>query len=328
MGKYNIMELFSEIYSAYYRAVSKILSCRNLTSKDIAKIISENAFSESSLYIMPKIKDEWKLVSEKNGIYNSRLKKNPSVPFTLLEKRWLKSVLSDPKAVLFIDRDIILRLNDYLKDIKPLFSYDNFLFFDRFSDGDDFSNPNYIRFFRIIHRSLKDRKVLNITFVSSKGKRINHDFLPVKFEYSPKNDKFRLYAQKISGEIPEKVNIINISRITDIRNTEKSFLPNTDTENILLSERCSEPVCVEVSSERNGIERFMTEFAGYEKITEFSKEEEKCTASIWYNKTDETELLIRLLSFGTVLKIKSPEYFRNLARERIKKQCSFFSENH
>ncbi|MGN0676719.1 MAG: WYL domain-containing protein, partial [Ruminococcus sp.] len=84
------MELFSEIYSAYYNAVSKILSLKNLSKKDMIKIINEKAFSESSLYIMPRICDEWKLVSEKNGIYNSRLKNIPSIPLTAIQKTWIK----------------------------------------------------------------------------------------------------------------------------------------------------------------------------------------------------------------------------------------------
>lgn len=320
------MELFSEIYSAYYNAVSKIISAKNLLKKDMIKIIDKNTSSESSLYIMSRIKDEWLLVSESDGIYNSRLKNTPSMPLTLLEKRWIKSIISDSRARLFLDEESISRLSDCLKDVKPLFNHDSFLFFDRFSDGDDFSNPDYIRFFRIIHKAIINHEILNISFISSKNNRISHNFLPVKFEYSPKNNKFRVQALIISGGKIKDTGIINISRITDIRNTGK--YSEIKTDNINKSLRCSEPVKVEVSSERNGVERFMMEFAGYEKITEFNEQTRICSASIWYNKTDETELLIRLLSFGTVLEIKSPEYFRNLARERIEKQCSFFTENY
>lgn len=314
------MELFSEIYSAYYNAVSKILSFKNLSKKDMIKIINENAFSESSLYIIPRICDEWKLVSENNGIYNSRLKNIPSVPLTEIQKRWLKSVISDARAVLFIDDDIILHLSERLRDVKPLFSQKNFLFFDRFSDGDDFSNPDYIKFFRIIKNAIAEKKILEISFTSSRNNRIVHQFLPLKLEYSPKNDKFRVLSAIVSKGNPKEHFVINISRITDIKDTGK-FFEKTVPE---VSEcRCS--VCVEVSSERNGVERFMLEFAGYEKVTEFNEESGKCSAEIWYRKADETELLIRLLSFGTVLEIKSPEYFRSLARERIEKQCDFFT---
>ena len=315
------MELFSEIYSAYYNAVSKILSCRNLSKKDMIKIINEKAFSESSLYIMPRICDEWKLVSENNGIYNSRLKNIPSMPLTAIQKRWIKTVISDKRARLFIDDDIISRLSESLKDVKPLFSTKNFLFFDMFSDGDDFTNPDYIRFFRIIKNAVSEKKILEISFTSSRKNNITHKFLPLKLEYSPKNDKFRVLSAVVSKGIIKENFVINISRITDIKDTGKFFEKAVPEDS-----DCCDSVCVEVSSERNGVERFMLEFAGYEKVTEFNEESGKCTAEIWYSKSDETELLIRLLSFGRVLEIKSPEYFRNLARERIEKQCDFLQK--
>ena len=312
------MELFSEIYSAYYNAVTEILSEQNLSKKDIISIINRNAFSESSLYIVPAICGEWELLSENNGIYNSKLKNTPSMPLTETEKQWLKAVISDSRSSLFIDDDTKLHISEMLKNTEPLFNQEDFLFFDRFSDGDDFSNPDYIEFFRILKKSIPEKRILEISFTSSKNKKICHRFLPLKLEYSPKNDKFRLICFMISEGKAFKQYIINLSRITAIKDTGKIFNGN-------IPEICgnTESVCVEVSSERNGIERFMLEFAGYEKITEFNEENGKCTAEIWYSKADETELLIRLLSFGTVLEIKSPEYFRNLARERIKNQCDF-----
>lgn len=314
------MEIFSEIYSAYYNAVSEILSKKNLLKKDIEKIIKDNAFSESILYIMPQIKDVWNLLTENNKIYNSVLNNIPEMPLTILQKRWIKSVIMDSKARLFLEDDTISRLTDNLQDVKPLFLQNDFFFFDRFSDGDDYKNPDYISFFKIIHNAIKNKSILNITFNSSKGRKISHNFLPLKFEYSPKNNKFRVYTVNIINGKVNRTGIINISRIIDIKNTGKIYSEEIDIKKMILARRCQQPVCVEISSERNGIERFMMEFAGYEKRTEYNETTKKCNAYIWYNLFDETELLIRLLSFGPVLEIKSPEYFRNLAIERIKKQ--------
>ncbi|MGE5629050.1 MAG: WYL domain-containing protein, partial [Solirubrobacterales bacterium] len=38
---------------------------------------------------------------------------------------------------------------------------------------------------------------------------------------------------------------------------------------------------------------------------------------------DETELLIRILSFGPVIKVLAPEKFLNLIKERVMKQTKF-----
>ncbi|HAP78792.1 MAG TPA: WYL domain-containing protein, partial [Ruminococcus sp.] len=121
------MELFSEIYSAYYNAVTEILSEQNLSKKDIISIINRNAFSESSLYIVPAICGEWELLSENNGIYNSKLKNTPSMPLTETEKQWLKAVISDSRSSLFIDDDTKLHISEMLKNTEPLFNQEDFL---------------------------------------------------------------------------------------------------------------------------------------------------------------------------------------------------------
>lgn len=42
--------------------------------------------------------------------------------------------------------------------------------------------------------------------------------------------------------------------------------------------------------------------------------------TVWYDKDDETELLIRILSFGPMIRVIEPESFVELVRERIAKQ--------
>ena len=51
--------IFSELYSAYYNTVARIITAafdKNTTEKDLDRIVSENAFSESVLTIMPSLK--------------------------------------------------------------------------------------------------------------------------------------------------------------------------------------------------------------------------------------------------------------------------------
>ena len=47
--------IFSELYSAYYNTVARIITAafdKNTTEKDLDRIVSENAFSESVLTII------------------------------------------------------------------------------------------------------------------------------------------------------------------------------------------------------------------------------------------------------------------------------------
>ena len=51
----------------------------------------------------------------------------------------------------------------------------------------------------------------------------------------------------------------------------------------------------------------MLHFANYEKRTEYDEERGKWICSICYDKEDEPELLIDVLSFGPVVRVLGPE---------------------
>ena len=58
--------IFSELYSAYYRTVSEILRAiieGEHSEKDLQKIVSDHAFGESVLAILPALKSgRWQLL--------------------------------------------------------------------------------------------------------------------------------------------------------------------------------------------------------------------------------------------------------------------------
>ena len=78
-------------------------------------------------------------------------------------------------------------------------------------------------------------------------------------------------------------------------------------------------VTLKVYDKRNTLERSMLHFAHFEKQVE-KLDEETYMVHIKYDKDDETELVIRALSFGPTVEVIEPEAFRNLIIERLKKQ--------
>ena len=108
--------IFSELYSAYYNAVARILreACAHPLSKaELRKIAAREAFGESLLNIEPAILDgRWQLL---NADGTTPLRHAPTMPMTLLQKRWLKAVSLDPRIRLFADTDF----GD--PDVEPLF---------------------------------------------------------------------------------------------------------------------------------------------------------------------------------------------------------------
>ena len=325
------MNIFSEIYGAYYLAVSKILSRSALTESEAMRIIKKNAFADSILFLPHKILpqqdgSDWKLLKKSDGLFLSSVGSPPANILTMLQKCWLKAKLSDPKIKLFLSDTSLQLLEKKLEGVNPLYRHEHFRYTDVFSDGDQFSDENYIKNFRSVLNAVKRHEVILIKFVSGNGNTINKKYLPLKLQYSPKNDKFRVFCFCVSGERLRSASVINVSRIKSTEGTGIIWKEPVSMDYYFKALKCREPVTVYVSDERNGIERFFMEFAPYEKHVEFDSENKSCTVKIWYDSIDETELLIRLLSFGPVIEILSPSSFREKARERVEKQYKLISQ--
>lgn len=326
------MEIFSEIYGVYYKIVEEILQRAPVDRTDIQHMVADSGFAESILHLIPKLLDEraWPLLHEADGKWHSRLRHTPAVPVTLLEKRWLKAILQDPRARLFLPDNEIIRLNDLFSEITPLFELSSFNYFDKYLDGDDYLNEEYISHFRQVIAALHNHSILKINFRSGlRGKEPRThqgDYLPMTLEYSEKDDKFRAYCLKIHNNKPVTCAIINLGRIVSTTESTEKFSGLYDLDAWFKRNKCSEPVVVEVSTERNAVERFLVEFSSYEKQSSFDDDTSICTVNIWYPKMDETEVLIRILSFGPVVKVIGPSRFVDQIRHRICAQNKLLNE--
>ena len=76
---------------------------------------------------------------------------------------------------------------------------------------------------------------------------------------------------------------------------------------------------LELTDERNALERVMLHFSHLDKETERIGDN-RYRITLHYEQEDETELLIRVLSFGPVLKVVFPEDFIKKLCERLEKQ--------
>ncbi len=298
---------FNEIYGAYYNAVSKILAKaveKTVTPKDIRKIVEESAFGESSINIENSLFNEkWQLVT-KNG--DTPLENKPSLPLTTLEKRWLKAISLDPRVKLF-DEDF----SDF-GDVEPLFTPDDICVFDKYADGDPYEDEKYINNFRLMLDAINRQYPVKLTTKNNKGEEKYIVFLPQYMEYSEKDDKFR-----VVGSGGRWATVVNMGRIIWCHPYVKPYTPNTNTK----MDRDKETVVFQLTDERNALERALMHFAHFEKQAE-KMADNRYKITVTYDKDDETELLIRVLSFGPMIKVTSPDSFINLIKERLIKQKS------
>jgi len=298
--------LFSEVYGRYYQVVSSILSEAvrgELTEQKIRKIVEEKAFSESGLVIPQALKEgTWPLLTKN---METPLQHEPVMPMTLLEKCWMKTLLKDPRVQLFGVSET------GLEDVEPLYPSDAVVYFDRYGDGDDFNDEGYKERFGTILQALREKRKLEITYQSQGKKASVWNCIPRSLEYSSKDDKFRLYVAS------KGIAALNLSRIVDVKLLEQ-YSAGEDVTLVLKKEK----LVLEVKDERNALERVMLHFSHFEKET-IRLEEKKYQLTLWYEKEDKAELLIRVLSFGPMIRVMEPDSFISLVRERLQKQMRF-----
>lgn len=296
--------IFSELYSAYYNTVAgligKILD-GSADNASIQKIIQENAFGESFLHILPAIRGEkWQVITKD---YRTPIRHIPTMPLTLLQKRWLKAVLLDERMKLFDFRV------EGLDDVEPLFTKEDYCVYDRYADGDDYQDEGYIARFKTILYATHNRLPVKAEMINRKGNKVYTKFIPQGIEYSEKDDKFRV----LTGGC-RYIATINLARLTkcELYDGKKEIKPTR-------RETSRSFVTLVVKDERNALERAMLHFAHFEKRAE-KLDDKNYKVTIEYDCDDEPEMVIRVLSFGPLAKVVEPTEFRESVVNKLKKQ--------
>lgn len=321
-------ELFSEIYGSYYQLMSGLLKKKKLTREQVSRFVSCHGLSESTLEFLPKFLDgrSWPLFTCQGQTYTSKLTDVPELPLTKLEAAWLKAVLPDPRAGLFMSDAELAVLQDKLAGTEPLYRDGDLLYFDRYLDGDDYRSPVYRQHFSQLLAALQKGQLLHLSFISGKGRLQSGDYLPLKLEYSDKNDKFRCYCLQIRrGRSCKKV-LINLSRLQNLAPSQETFRRPVDEERYFSGVLVSDPLVVQVTKERNALERFMIEFSTYQKTAVFDEDSGTCKVRVYYPQDDETEVLIKVLGYGPVVKVLNPPRFVELLRQRLRRQKNLTKE--
>ncbi len=314
------LNIFSEIYGCYFNVVEKIIKqAKNcVTKNEIETLIQTEAFYDSALHLIPKIfSNEWPFLEQKedNKFYSKENLILLIRPLTTLEKSWIKSILLDKRILLFISKDDVTILNTLLEDVLPLFIPDDFYIFDKANDGDPFDNENYITNFKTILKAINEKQVLKVNY-NNEEKVI----FPYKITFSNRDDKFRLLCILLKNNETYETLTLNLNRIIlcEITNTILPIAFNVKSH--IKNKLHNEPITLSISKKRSALERFMLQFASWEKETEYDEETENYICKLYYEKDAETEILIRVLSFGPVIKVLGHDKFLAQVKERVLNQ--------
>ncbi|MDE6025656.1 MAG: WYL domain-containing protein [Lachnospiraceae bacterium] len=315
------MTLFSDTYNCYYQIMKALLQNQApITMEELRSKINGAAYEESLFYIIPKIASgEWDLFNKNGNHYISKLSDSFYVPLTSLQMSYIKALLLDYRIMLFFDDEQLSRLQALLKDVAPLWYPDDFYYYDRFSDHDNYEDATYQSCFKTLISSINSHNYVDISYESTNGNRVHHHYLPCRLEYSIKNDKFRLLAVSISGNKKQRIETLNVGRMKNVTLLEKSADDMPDFNMLIRQLYYKEPVTLVIRNERNALERAMLQFANYKKnTTRIDDNTYEC--QIYYNEKMETELLIEVLSFGPMLEVTGSKHFLALIKERLQKQ--------
>ena len=304
--------IFSEIYSAYYNTAAAAIAAAQkgeLTRDALYRIVQKSAFPESYAALSSALEGgKWALIKSD---YSTNIKNAPSMPLSLLQKRWLKAILSDARFRLFASDDVIARLSCELAAVEPLFLAEDVFYYDQYTDGDPFGEESYIRVFRTALCAVREKKALNVAYTSRFGRFRRFVCAPLCIEYSQKDDKFRLIAI-----VKGKRKTLNMKRIQKccLLQRERGEIPS-------IADGEKKSLTLELYDERKTLERAMLSFAHFEKSAAQTGEN-PYRLTLTYDSDDETELLIRVLSFGPTVKVLAPVHFRNLVKARLQAQLS------
>ena len=298
--------LFHEIYGCYFHTVASILRAAargGLTDRALTALVREHAFAESTLTIPAALESgDWPLL---DGALRPVLRHPPTMPLTTLEKRWLKALLQDPRIALFAPDPA------GLEEVEPLYQPGTFVLFDQYADGDPYGDQAYIARFREILAAVREEREMEIRARTRTGQVRTWVCAPYRLEYSVKDDKFRLLTMSERGR-----HTIALARIVSCET-----LGPRDPALLQTPPERREELTLLLHDQRNGLERVLLHFSHFEKETR-RLDGGRYQIRLWYDREDETELLIRVLSFGPVLEVQSPESFIALIRERIARQLA------
>ena len=165
--------------------------------------------------------------------------------------------------------------------------------------------------FRAILQAMEEKRKIRVRFHSSRARRHSYVCVPYSLEYSSKDDKFRLLTS-----YNRKMLTVNVARIDSVVLKE----PYSDAEYHPVNYRERSATMI-LTDERNALERVMLHFSDLEKETERIGDR-RYRITIWCKQGDETEILIRILSFGPVLQVIEPSTLVSQIRERITRQLA------
>ncbi len=228
-------------------------------------------------------------------------------PLTDLEAKWLLTLLNDDKAKMFFcgkEKEAVRNaILEEKKEISP-FKTESIVYFDRYYRYCDFEIEG-IKLKTII-KAMNAARTVKIRYLSLHGNVVSGEFNPLAVEYSKRDDVFRVILRS-------SVNNTVFTMVLD--NIEEIIITDTDYDIAQAAEELEKnlehnrkSVIIEFYDHRNLADRILSELSPFEKICSYNPETKLYTLTVFYQRDDELEMVIRLMGYGNEISIKDTRH--------------------
>lgn len=329
------MELFHEYKNKYFHLVFRILNlARNGLYKDeIIRLIEKEEYDEKiigkdfktfegMLLNQYSKTDNFNFLEERDGKYYSILKNEDSIPlkvrFSKLEKSWLNGMIKEPVVQALLGEETLDKLEAALIEVTRG-SNEVIEFTNKVKNDVDIDLEKISKDFYTILEGIIKEKVILYSNVDKNGNEYNNQLaLPIRIEYSLKDDKFRASLYSLEEKRSIMVNLHTLKEVKIAQNVNLE-IKREDVLKILKEKKYSEiPITIELEDIRGAMERCFMSFSSFERNSR-NISENKYEIDIYYYTFEEDEVIRKIMSLGPYVKVKSPDRVRDIVIDKIKR---------
>ena len=221
------------------------------------------------------------------------------LPLTSLEIQWMINILQHPLAKCFLVEEEIEHILDWLGS-SDLFDINTVVLHDQYiSVEESYKGSNFGTSMQTLMRAIRENRMVSIRYKSQYGRQSNYICAPVHIEYSKRDNRIRVRA--VSKSTVAKT--FNLERILEVIMLDEIYAKNA-VEGILekhfVENECE--LVIFFNETRNIPDRILTEFSCFKKkCVKWGSERYRMT--LFYDKEDKREILVRLLSYGSLINV-------------------------
>lgn len=338
-------ELFNEIFGVYYYIISEVILL--LCSKDTGRVVPKEQIVE----VVNKVRKwymnqggnrtsklsfeevNWLLENDAFGVSFEREGKKRTafkyecssdiefyrdiLPLTTLEVRWLKMIIIDSRMKCFLSDEQIEVVKSFIDETYPNVDplpQNAIVYFDRHivNASEKAAERLHIMTFT---KAISKKLLVDLSFTTRIGNKINEKFKPIVIEFSKRNNKFQVQLQSCVNNKFYTVNLPQINYVV-VDNEEFDYYQALEEYQEYRNNR-ERSVQIQFYDVKNMADRILTEFSPWKKYCVYDRETHIYTLEIFYQKDEELDLVIRLMGYGPSIHFVEKEH--SIAREILRR---------